>query len=263
MDTGLEGAVVLITGGSRGIGAAAARLFAAEGARVVVGYRARREQAEELAATLPDALAVGGDVSREVGVDALFGGALERFGRVDVCVANAGIADDEDVPVARMELGRFERTVAVNLTGVFLTARAFMRQVERQGSGNLVLVASTAGIVGEEGHADYASTKAAIVGGLLPTLKNEIVRVAPLGRVNCVCPGWTETDMAETALGAPGALDRITATMALRKVATPEDIAAQIVVLASDRLSGHVSGQAIVVAGGMEGRLLHPPGGGD
>jgi 3-oxoacyl-[acyl-carrier protein] reductase len=259
MDTGLRGSVVVITGGSRGIGAAAARLFAAEGARVVVGYRARREQAEALAASLPEAVAVGGDVSREDGVEALFAGALDRFGRVDVCVANAGIAQDESVPVAHLDLPRFERTVAVNLTGVFLTARAFMRQVERQGSGNLVLVASTAGIVGEEGHADYAATKAAIVGGLLPSLKNEIVRVAPLGRVNCVCPGWTATDMAEATLARPGALDRITATMALRKVATAEDVAAQIVVLASDRLSGHVSGQAVVVAGGMEGRLLHPP----
>jgi 3-oxoacyl-[acyl-carrier protein] reductase len=259
MDTGLRGSVVLITGGSRGIGAAAARLFAAEGARVVLGYRASREQAEALAATLPDAVAVGGDVALEGGVDALFAGALERYGRVDVCVANAGIAHDDSIPLARLDLARFERTLAVNLTGVFLTARAFMRQVERQGAGNLVLVASTAGIVGEEGHADYAATKAAIIGGLMPSLKNEIVRVAPGGRVNCVCPGWTATDMAEATLAQPGALERITATMALRKVATPEDVAAQIVVLASDRLSGHVSGQAVVVAGGMEGRLLHPP----
>jgi 3-oxoacyl-[acyl-carrier protein] reductase len=98
MDTGLRGSVVLITGGSRGIGAAAARLFAAEGARVVLGYRASREQAEALAATLPDAVAVGGDVAQEGGVDALFAGALERYGRVDVCVANAGIAHDDSIP---------------------------------------------------------------------------------------------------------------------------------------------------------------------
>ena len=132
-----------------------------------------------------------------------------------------------------------------------------LRQVARQGSGNLILIGSTAGIFGEEGQADYAATKAALTGGLLPTLKNEIARLAPCGRVNAVCPGWTETEMAAPALAEPGRLERITQTMPLRKVAQPDDVAWQVVVLASDRLSGHVSGQVVVVAGGMEGRLLH------
>jgi len=139
-----------------------------------------------------------------------------------------------------------------------LTCRAFLRVVGRQGSGSLVLVGSTAGLVGEEGHADYAAAKSAVTGGLLLSLKNEIVRVAPTGRVNAVAPGWTATEMAADALAEPGALERATRTMALRKVATPEDVAAQIVLLASDRVSGHVTGQVVTVAGGMEGRLLHP-----
>jgi 3-oxoacyl-[acyl-carrier protein] reductase len=261
MDTALAGKVVLLTGAARGIGAAAARLFAAEGARVVVNYLTSAGPAEALVAELPDAIAVQADVSREADVDRLFAAAIERYGRVDVCVANAAIADHESCPVAHMTLERFERTLATNLVGVFLTARAFLREVERQGEGNLVLVASTAGIFGEEGHADYSATKAALVGGLLPSLKNEIARIAPLGRVNAVCPGWTRTDMAADELDRPGMVEWATATMALRKVATPHDIAAQIVMLASDRLSGHVTGQAVVVAGGMEGRLLHPPPG--
>jgi 3-oxoacyl-[acyl-carrier protein] reductase len=258
MDSGLAGSVALVTGASRGIGAATARLLAAEGARVVVHYRSGRAEAEALAASLPDAVALRADVASEEEVDALFAAALERYGRIDVCVANAGIWPEEPVPVAEMPLERFTRTIAVDLVGVFLTARAFLRQVAVQRSGSLVLVGSTAGLVGEEGHADYAAAKAAVTGGLLLSLKNEIVRVAPNGRVNAVAPGWTATEMAAAALAVPGAVERATHTMALRKVATVEDVATQIVVLASDRLSGHVTGEVVRVAGGMEGRLLHP-----
>jgi 3-oxoacyl-[acyl-carrier protein] reductase len=258
MDSGLAGSVALVTGASRGIGAATARLLAAEGARVVVHYRSGRDEAEALARSLPDAVALPADVASEDEVDALFAAAIERYGRLDVCVANAGVWPEEAVPVAEMTLERFTRTIAVDLVGVFLTARAFLRQVAVQRSGSLVLVGSTAGLVGEEGHADYAAAKSAVTGGLLLSLKNEIVRVAPNGRVNAVAPGWTATEMAEEALGVPGALERATRTMALRKVATADDIATQIVVLASDRLSGHVTGEVVRVAGGMEGRLLHP-----
>jgi 3-oxoacyl-[acyl-carrier protein] reductase len=246
----------MVTGAARGIGAATARAFAGEGARVVVNYRTSRDSAERLAASLPDAIAVQADISQDDEVERLFTTAIERYGRVDVCVCNAAIYAPP-APAIDIDADRFRRIVATNLTGTFLVARAFLRQVRAQGSGNLILVGSTAGIFGEEGQADYAATKAALTGGLLPTLKNEIARLAPAGRVNAVCPGWTETEMAAPALAEPGKLERITQTMPLRKVAQPDDVAWQIVVLASDRLSGHVSGQVIVVAGGMEGRLLH------
>ena len=119
-------------------------------------------------------------------------------------------------------------------------------------------VGSTAAVFGEAGHADYAAAKSAIVGGLLLSLKNEIVRIAPGGRVNAVCPGWTVSPMTRSTLEDPDVLARATRTMALRKAATPEDVARQVLVLASDELSGHVTGQVVLVAGGMEGRLLHP-----
>jgi 3-oxoacyl-[acyl-carrier protein] reductase len=119
-----------------------------------------------------------------------------------------------------------------------------------------VLVGSTAGLVGEAGHADYAAAKSAVLHGLLLSLKNEIVRIAPLGRVNAVSPGWTESPMTREALSEEH-VRRVTRTMPLRKVARPEDVARQVVVLASDELSGHVSGQVVSVAGGMEGRVLH------
>lgn len=256
MDTDLAGRVVVITGAARGIGAATARAFAGEGAPVVVNYRTSRIEAENVAASLPDAIAVPADISDENDVERLFETAVERYGRVDVCVCNAAIYSPP-APAVDIDADRFRRIVDTNLVGTFLVAREFLRRVRDQGSGNLILVGSTAGIFGEEGQADYAATKAALTGGLLPTLKNEIARIAPRGRVNAVCPGWTETEMAAPALSEPGRLERITQTMPLRKVAQPDDVAWQIVVLASDRLSGHVSGQVVVVAGGMEGRLLH------
>jgi 3-oxoacyl-[acyl-carrier protein] reductase len=122
-----------------------------------------------------------------------------------------------------------------------------------------VLVGSTAGVFGEAGHADYAAAKSAMIGGLLLSLKNEVVRVAPAARVNALCPGWTLSPMTRSTLEDPSVLERATRTMELRKAATPEDVARQVVVLASDEISGHVTGQVVVVAGGIEGRLLHAP----
>jgi len=118
------------------------------------------------------------------------------------------------------------------------------------------MIGSTAGLFGEAGHADYAAAKSAIVHGLLLSLKNEVVRIAPRARVNAICPGWTESPMTRSSL-SPALVERITRTMPLRKVATPEDVARQVVALASNRISGHVTGQVVTVAGGMEGRVVH------
>jgi 3-oxoacyl-[acyl-carrier protein] reductase len=256
METGLAGKGVVVTGGSGGIGAACARAFAAEGARVLVHYHRGRERAETVAAELGGAAVAGADLTREDEVERLFAAAREELGQVDVCAAVAGVWPREDVPVWELPLERWEETLPANLTASFLTARAFLREVERNGHGSLVLVASTAGLVGEAGHADYAAAKSALAYGLTLSLKNEIVRVAPGGRVNCVAPGWTESPMTRGHVD-PGQVRRVSRTMALRKVAQPDDVARQVVVLASDELSGHVTGQVVVVAGGMEGRVVH------
>ena len=255
MDAGLAGKGVLVTGGSGGIGAACARAFSAEGARVAVHWHRGEERARTVAAEI-DGVALQADLTDEVEADRLFAEARGALGRIDVCAAVAGFWPRDDVPLLELSLERWEDTLRTNLTATFLTARGFLREVERNGAGSLVLIGSTAGLVGEAGHADYAAAKAALQGGLLLSLKNEIVRLAPMARVNAVAPGWTESPMTRGPVD-PEQVRRVTRTMALRRIAQPEDIAAQVVVLASDRLSGHVTGQVVVAAGGMEGRTLH------
>jgi len=254
MDLGLEGSAVLVTGAAGGIGSATAKALAGEGARVGVHYHQSAEAADRLAAEV-GGVALQADLRDEAAADALIPAAVEAFGRLDACVANAGTWDPEDVPVARMSLDRWRATLDANLTVTFLTARTYLRHVEQTGAGSLVLVASTAGLFGESGHADYSAAKAAIAHGLLLSLKNEIVHAAPHGRVNVVAPGWTVSPMTERELSEE-TVARVTATMALRKVATAEDVARAIAFLCSPVAAGHVTGQVITVAGGMEGRLL-------
>jgi 3-oxoacyl-[acyl-carrier protein] reductase len=252
METGLAGKGVLVTGASGGIGSATARAFAAEGAKVVAHYNSGRERAAALG--LPVAQA---DLTSETDVARLFDEARDTLGTIDVCAAVAGVWPSADEPVWELLLERWEATLHANLTATFLTAQAFLREVQRNGHGSLVLVGSTAGRFGEAGHADYAAAKSAIQVGLLLSLKNEIVRIAPRARVNAVAPGWTYSPMTRGALDEE-IVQRISRTMALRKVATADDIARAIVVLASDELSGHVTGELVTVAGGMEGRTIHP-----
>lgn len=256
VNTGLQDKGVLVTGAGGGIGSALVRAFAAERAKVAVHYRSSKERAEALASEV-GGVALQADLTVEREADALVPAAVDGLGRLDVLVANAGTWPSADEPVWDMSLARWRDTVAANLDSVFLSCRAFLRHVQTTGTGSIVLISSTAGLIGEAGHSDYAAAKSALAGGFLKSLKNEITRIAPLGRVNVVCPGWTETEMARDALQQEGFVDRITRTMALRKVGNADDVARMVVALASDEVSGHITGEVVTVAGGMEGRVLH------
>ena len=267
MNSDLSGRVVLVTGASGGIGSAIARGFALEGAKVVLHYRNGRKNVERLQRQFAtDSLLVRADLTKEGEVRRLFQTAQKRFGRVDTLVANAGAWVEEGVPLHKMSLQQWRKTVDQVLTTAFLSLREFLKLVAKQKRGNAVLIASTAAIFGEAGHADYASAKAAMAFGLTRTLKNEISRIARHsahycgGRVNCICPGWTVVPRTLSQLRNPRVVQKITATMALPRVARPEDIAHAAVFLASDTLARHITGQILVVAGGMEGRLLWQPG---
>ena len=249
METGLTGKRVLVTGGVgrdrlglrarvRGRGGGGRRPLPP---RTGTGRGARRRART--------ATIVGADLTDEQEVDSLF----EAAGPLDVCAAVAGAWPAEDVPVSELPLERWRATLDANLTATFLTARGFLRQLE--GDGALVLVGSTAGIVGEAG-TPTTRPRSPPIGGLLLSLKNEVVRTHPLARVNAVAPGWTESPMTRGHV-SDEQVRRISRTMALRKVAQPEDVAYQVVVLASPVLSGHVTGQVVTVAGGMEGRVVH------
>lgn len=266
MNSELKDKVILVTGASGGIGAATARAFAAEGAKLVLHYHTNAPAVDRLRAQLAvETIALGADLRVEAEVAAVFARARQHFGRLDTLVANAGVWPPQDLPLCDLPLARWRETLDTDLTSVFLCCREFMKLARDQRRGNIVLIGSTAGVFGEAGHADYAAAKSAVAYGLTRTLKNEISRLAPHtadycgGRINCVCPGWVRTRMSSNALGAEEKVKRAVATMALPQLARPEDIANLVVFLASDALARHLTGQTVVAAGGMEGRWLWQP----
>ena len=263
VETDLAGRVVLITGASGGLGAEMARAFAGEGARVILHYHSQKAAADALAAELvqADFCTLGADLTSEQQVSRLWREAEYRLGPVEIVVANAGIWVAEDVPIHEMSLQQWNRTVTTDLTGVFLCVREFFRGIRRHQLRDpaAVLIGSTAAAFGEAGHGDYAAAKGGLVYGFLLTLKNEIARLAPRGRANAVCPGWILTPMTERFAADPDIIRRALQTMPLRKVGQPADVASAVVFLASSRLAGHITGQMLMVSGGMEGRVLYEP----
>jgi 3-oxoacyl-[acyl-carrier protein] reductase len=243
----LKGKRALVTGGSRGIGAATAVLLAECGADVGIGYRTREKDAEavvkKIAAFGVRGFAHASDLSAAGGTDSLFARAKREFGGLDIFVGNAGIWPFEDVPLGEMDDDRWHRTMRANLDSMFTTSRAAVRAITDH--GHIVLVSSTAGQRGEAGHSDYAASR----GAMISFVKSVAVELAPRDvTFNSVAPGWVDTEMAAASLVGDGRT-KVERTIPLGRVATAEDIAAPIVFLCSDR-ARHITGEILNVNGG-------------
>jgi len=234
----LAGKRAFVTGGGRGIGRATAILLARAGAKVAVGYRARKPAAEPHVTA-----AVRGDLGTAAGAKKAVGEALRALGgSLDILVVNHGVWPADDVPVAELSDEEWESTRRANLDAVIYVCRAAIREIPQ--GGTIILVSSTAGQRGEAFHADYAATKGAVIA----LTKSLAVELAPTITVNCVAPGWVDTEMAAKPYAGEGRA-KIERTIPLRRVASADDVAGPILFLASS-LARHITGEILNVNGG-------------
>jgi 3-oxoacyl-[acyl-carrier protein] reductase len=246
----LAGKAALITGGSRGIGAAAVKLFAQAGADVVFSYRARGDAAAQVT---QEARKHGtriehckADLGKMADAKKLVEFALEKLGRIDILVANAGIWNEKDAPIESLSEREWDEMIRVNLKSVYSLIHYVAPHMIAQGGGRIVAISSTAGQRGEAFHAHYAASKGAII-SLVKGLSTELARHNIL--VNCVAPGWVDTDMSAGVLKTKGAAKIITQAIPLKRVGTAEEIAGPILFAASD-LATFMTGEVINVNGG-------------
>jgi 3-oxoacyl-[acyl-carrier protein] reductase len=242
----LLGKTALVTGASRGIGRATALLLARSGADVALTCHSRRDEAETVAAEIRRlgrrTFVAAGDLGDSAVVERVFDDAGQALGPLDIFVGNAGIWPARDQAVRDMPPARWSDTIRANLDAVFLTTRAALQRMRTP--GRVVLVGSTAGQRGEAFHADYAATK----GAMISFVKSVCVECAPDITVNCVAPGWVDTEMSWPAFGEGGRA-RIEQTIPLGRIAGAEDVAGPILFLCSD-LARHITGETLNVNGG-------------
>lgn len=245
----LKDKVAVVTGGSRGIGAAIVRSFIAAGAKVLFNYSQAKEEAERLVKECGGdrCAAVQADLSSPESSGELVSSAVQRFGKVDIVVGNHGIWPPHDAPVDLMTNEQWRRTIAINLDSIFGLVKHGVSQIKKgRAGGHVVLISSTAGQRGEAFHCDYAASKGAII-SMVKGLATELARDGIY--VNCVAPGWVETDMAAPALRDPEISKKVYATIPLGRVGKPEEIAATVLFLCTP-YAGFITGEILNVNGG-------------
>jgi 3-oxoacyl-[acyl-carrier protein] reductase len=246
----LAGKAAIITGGSRGIGAAAVKMFAQAGADVVFNYHKRKDAAtqveEEARKHGTRVESFRADLSKTAAAKKLIAFALERLGRLDILVANAGIWNLEDLPIEKMSERAWDEMMAVNLKSVYSVIHFSAPHMIAQRSGRIIAISSTAGQRGESLHTHYGASKGGII-SFVKGLSTELARHNIL--VNCVAPGWVDTDMSKPVLETKAGAKEILATIPLRRPGTAVEIAGSILFLASD-LATWITGEVINVNGG-------------
>lgn len=250
MKISLEKQVAVVTGGSRGIGAATVRLFAEAGCNVVFSYLRSAGVAAKVVKACSHApgavVAVQSDVAKMSSARKLIGEAIRRFGRLDILVANAGVWNPDPAAIEEMSESQWDKMVAVNLKGVYSAIRCAVPHMISQHSGRIIAVSSTAGQRGEAFHSHYGAAK----GGVISLVKGLSTELAPRGiLVNAVAPGWVDTDMAKPVLRNPAERRKATSSIPLRRFARPEEVAMPILFLASS-MSTYMTGEVININGG-------------
>lgn len=241
--------VALVTGGSRGIGAATVRMFVAAGAKVIFNYQKARDAAETLVAELGNdrCHAVQMDLSTAESAEALVKAAVDRFGRLDAAIVNHGIWPADDIPVNEMSYEHWHRTISINLDSTFGLVKNAVAQMKKQAQGgHLVIVSSTAGQRGEAFHCDYAASKGAVI-SMVKGLSTELARDRIY--VNCVAPGWVATEMSAPAVAKTDSFQKSLSLIPLGRIGKPEEIAAPILFLCTPH-AGFITGEIFNVNGG-------------
>jgi 3-oxoacyl-[acyl-carrier protein] reductase len=249
----LYGKVALITGGSRGIGAATVRMFAAAGAKVAFSYQKARAQADALAKECGADVCfpIASNLNTPEAARALVAETVQHFGRLDIMVANHGVWPVEEVPIERMTDEQWRSTMSINLDAVFGLVKHTVAQMKQQSpngnpAGHIVLISSTSGQRGEPFHCDYSATK----GALISMVKGLATELASEGiYVNAVAPGWVDTEMSAAALHHPTSGDQIRRTIPMGRVGKPEEIAAPVLFLCTEH-AGFITGEIFNVNGG-------------
>jgi 3-oxoacyl-[acyl-carrier protein] reductase len=246
----LEGRVAVVTGGSRGIGAATVRLFTQAGARVVFNYQKAAKEAEDLSwecGGVKQCVALRAELSSSETAKPLVDAAIEHFGKIDILVGNHGVWPPHDAPIDQMSEEQWRSTQAINVDSLFGLIKHGVAQMKKQRSGgHIVLISSTAGQRGEAFHCDYAASKGAII-SMVKGLSTELARDGIY--VNCVAPGWVETEMAAPALHDAEISKRVYATIPLGRAGKPEEIAASVLFLCTAH-AGFITGEILNVNGG-------------